>query len=88
MTHSTRSSETYRGASAESAPEVKVVADFVRGRVVGGRQQITVGIDFRLAFGQGDRSFRAGGVSAPAERGWESRIAVRAIRRHRPGCRG
>ncbi|MER6560825.1 M14 family metallopeptidase [Streptomyces sp. NPDC001027] len=42
----TRSSETYRGASAESAPEVKVVADFVRSRVVGGRQQITAGIDF------------------------------------------
>ncbi|WP_028803060.1 M14 family metallopeptidase [Streptomyces sp. 142MFCol3.1] len=41
-----KSSETYRGASAESAPEVKVVADFVRGRVVGGKQQITAGIDF------------------------------------------
>jgi len=40
------SSETYRGAGAESAPEVKVVADFVRGRVVGGKQQITAGIDF------------------------------------------
>ncbi|WP_369248885.1 M14 family metallopeptidase [Streptomyces sp. R41] len=40
------SSETYRGASAESAPEVKVVADFVRGRIVGGKQQITAGIDF------------------------------------------
>ncbi|MFI7408889.1 M14 family metallopeptidase [Streptomyces sp. NPDC049627] len=40
------SSETYRGASAESAPEVKVVADFVRSRVVGGKQQIRAGIDF------------------------------------------
>jgi carboxypeptidase T len=40
------SSETYRGTSAESAPEVKVVADFVRSRVVGGEQQITAGIDF------------------------------------------
>lgn len=40
------SSETYRGASAESAPEVKAVADLVRGRVVGGKQQITAGIDF------------------------------------------
>ncbi|MDX2542315.1 M14 family metallopeptidase [Streptomyces sp. WI04-05B] len=40
------SSETYRGASAESAPEVKVVADFVRSRVVGGVQQIKTGIDF------------------------------------------
>ncbi|MDQ0583155.1 M14 family metallopeptidase [Streptomyces rishiriensis] len=40
------SSETYRGAAAESAPEVKVVADFVRGRIVGGKQQITAGIDF------------------------------------------
>ncbi|MFC5804465.1 M14 family metallopeptidase [Streptomyces formicae] len=40
------SSETYRGPAAESAPEVKVVADFVRSRVVGGEQQITAGIDF------------------------------------------
>ncbi|MEU9286861.1 M14 family metallopeptidase [Streptomyces sp. NPDC048275] len=42
----TTSSETYRGASAESAPEVKVVANFVRSRVVGGVQQIKAGIDF------------------------------------------
>ncbi|MGW6459541.1 M14 family metallopeptidase, partial [Streptomyces sp. NPDC055078] len=42
---STRS-DTYRGRAAESAPEVKVVADFVRGRVVGGKQQIRTGIDF------------------------------------------
>ncbi|WP_369172055.1 M14 family metallopeptidase [Streptomyces sp. R28] len=40
------SSETYRGASAESAPEVKVVANFVRSRVVGGVQQIKAGVDF------------------------------------------
>ncbi|TWP49574.1 hypothetical protein FKR81_23870 [Lentzea tibetensis] len=40
------SSDTYRGARAESAPEVKVVADFVRGRIVGGKQQITAAIDF------------------------------------------
>ncbi|MCA2221466.1 M14 family zinc carboxypeptidase [Nonomuraea aurantiaca] len=40
------SSETYRGASAESAPEVRATADFVRGRVVGGVQQIKSNIDF------------------------------------------
>ncbi|MFF5671438.1 M14 family metallopeptidase [Streptomyces hygroscopicus] len=39
-------SETYRGARAESAPEVKVVADFARSRVVGGKQQIKAAIDF------------------------------------------
>ncbi|MGK5631192.1 M14 family metallopeptidase, partial [Streptomyces sp. URMC 123] len=39
-------SETYRGRAPESAPEVKVVADFVRGRVVGGTQQIKAAIDF------------------------------------------
>ncbi|MEV4431818.1 M14 family metallopeptidase [Streptomyces sp. NPDC049585] len=39
-------SETYRGRAAESAPEVKVVADFVRSRVVGGKQQIKAAIDF------------------------------------------
>ncbi|GAA2243988.1 M14 family metallopeptidase [Streptomyces indiaensis] len=40
------SSETYRGSAAESAPEVKVVSDFVRSRVVGGTQQIKAGVDF------------------------------------------
>jgi carboxypeptidase T len=40
------SSETYRGAAPESAPEVRVVADFVRSRVVGGVQQITSHIDW------------------------------------------
>lgn len=40
------SSDTYRGSAPESSPEVKLVADFVRSRVVGGEQQITVAIDF------------------------------------------
>ncbi|MFJ3792169.1 M14 family metallopeptidase [Kitasatospora sp. NPDC090091] len=40
------SSETYRGSAPESARETKVVADFVRSRVVGGKQQITAAIDF------------------------------------------
>jgi len=40
------SSATYRGPSAESAPEVRAVADFVRSRVIGGRQQIKAAIDF------------------------------------------
>ncbi|WP_058045999.1 M14 family metallopeptidase [Streptomyces roseifaciens] len=39
-------SETYRGSAPESAPEVKVVADFARSRIVGGKQQIKAGIDF------------------------------------------
>ncbi|MFI2240170.1 M14 family metallopeptidase [Streptomyces chrestomyceticus] len=39
-------SETYRGPSAASAPEVKVVTNFVRGRIVGGVQQIKTAIDF------------------------------------------
>ncbi|WP_405679164.1 M14 family metallopeptidase [Streptomyces sp. NBC_01511] len=42
----TPGSETYRGARAESAPEVKVVADFARSRVVGGKQQLKAAIDF------------------------------------------
>ena len=40
------SSETYRGSAAFSAPETQVVRDFVNSRVVGGKQQITVAIDF------------------------------------------
>ncbi|MEU4208681.1 M14 family metallopeptidase [Streptomyces sp. NPDC026206] len=39
-------SETYRGSAPQSAPEVKVVADFVRSRIVGGKQQIKAAIDF------------------------------------------
>ena len=42
----TPSSETYRGTSAFSAPETAAVRDFVNSRVVGGKQQITVAIDF------------------------------------------
>jgi len=42
----TFSSETYRGASAFSAPETRVVRDFVLSRRIGGVQQIKTGIDF------------------------------------------
>ena len=45
------SSETYRGAAPASAPEVKVVQDFVKSRVVGGKQQITTAIDWHT-YGQ------------------------------------
>ncbi|MCQ0023931.1 M14 family metallopeptidase [Streptomyces somaliensis DSM 40738] len=41
-----KSSDTYRGSAPESTPEVKVVANFVRSRVVGGKQQIRAAIDF------------------------------------------
>ncbi|MFI7638262.1 M14 family zinc carboxypeptidase [Nonomuraea sp. NPDC049400] len=40
------SSETYRGTSAESAPEVKAAANWVRSRVVGGVQQLKAHIDW------------------------------------------
>ncbi|HAV77562.1 MAG TPA: zinc carboxypeptidase [Anaerolineae bacterium] len=40
------SSETYRGPSAFSAPETQVIRNFVNSRVVNGKQQITVAIDF------------------------------------------
>src|SRR5215204_2476898 len=39
------SSSTYRGSAAWSAPEVQVVANFTRSRVVGGVQQIKVAVD-------------------------------------------
>ncbi len=44
-------SDTYRGASPSSAPEVRAVTDFVRGRELGGVQQITAAIDFH-AYGE------------------------------------
>nr|WP_221473930.1 M14 family zinc carboxypeptidase [Planomonospora venezuelensis] len=40
------SSETYRGPSPASAPEVSAVANWVNGRVVGGVQQIRAHIDW------------------------------------------
>ncbi|OLR92083.1 M14 family metallopeptidase [Actinokineospora bangkokensis] len=40
------SSATYRGPSPASAPEVRVLQDFVKSRVVGGKQQITTAIDW------------------------------------------
>jgi carboxypeptidase T len=42
----TFSSETYRGASAFSAPETRAVRDFVNSRVIGGVQQIKASIDW------------------------------------------
>ena len=39
-------SAKYRGAAAFSAPETRAVRDFVRSRVVGGRQQIKVAVSF------------------------------------------
>jgi hypothetical protein len=42
----TTSSETYRGASAFSAPETTVVRNFINSRVISGKQQISVAIDF------------------------------------------
>ncbi len=40
------SSDTYRGPAAFSAPETRVVRDFVNGRIVGGVQQIKASMDF------------------------------------------
>lgn len=40
------SSETYRGPAAFSAPETAVIRNFVNSRVIGGKQQISVAIDF------------------------------------------
>ncbi|MBA0051851.1 zinc carboxypeptidase [Streptomyces sp. AJS327] len=40
------SDETYRGPAAASSPEVGVIADFTKSRVVGGEQQIAAHIDF------------------------------------------
>jgi hypothetical protein len=42
----TTSSETYRGPSPASAPEVQAVVNFVNSRVIGGRQRITSHIDW------------------------------------------
>ena len=46
------SSSTYRGPKPFSAPETRAIRDFVKSRVVGGRQQITVGITLHSAGAQ------------------------------------
>ncbi len=42
----TTSSDTYRGPSSFSAPETQVIRNFVNSRVINGKQQIAVAIDF------------------------------------------
>jgi carboxypeptidase T len=42
----TPSSSTYRGPSAFSAPETRALRDYIDSRVIGGRQQIRVSVDF------------------------------------------
>ena len=44
-----KSSDTYRGSKPWSAPESRVVRDFINSRVVGGRQQIKTAITFHTA---------------------------------------
>lgn len=44
-------SETYRGVAPFSAPETRAIRDFINSRVINGRQQITVHIDFH-SYGQ------------------------------------
>ncbi|MFL5673546.1 MAG: M14 family zinc carboxypeptidase [Chloroflexota bacterium] len=46
---STRSSDTYHGPSAFSAPETRAVRDFMASRRIGGRQQIRTAITFHTA---------------------------------------
>lgn len=41
-----KSSDTYRGSSAFSAPETRALRNFVNGRVIGGKQQIKTSITF------------------------------------------
>ena len=43
------SSSTYRGPKAFSAPESRAMRDFIRSRIVGGRQQIKAAITFHSA---------------------------------------
>ena len=46
---SSKSADTYHGSKAFSAPESRVVRDFINSRVVGGRQQIKTAITFHTA---------------------------------------
>jgi carboxypeptidase T len=46
---SSPSSVTYHGSKAFSAPETRVIRDFINSRVINGRQQITAAITFHTA---------------------------------------
>ena len=46
---SSKSAVTYHGPNAFSAPETRVIRDFIASRVLGGRQQITAAITFHTA---------------------------------------
>ncbi|MFF5258616.1 M14 family metallopeptidase [Actinomadura viridis] len=82
-------SETYRGTAAESAPETKVIANFVRSRVVGGEQQLKMFLDIHSVaelvlwpFGYTYSDTVAGAMSA------DEQATHRAIGRELAGTNG
>ncbi len=46
---SNRAADTYRGPTAWSTPEARVIRDFVKSRIINGRQQIRANITFHTA---------------------------------------
>ena len=75
----TKSSLTYRGPKAFSAPETRAMRDFITGRVVGGRQQITSAITFHTAGEQILWPYGYTTADVPADMTVDDQAALRAL---------
>ncbi|MGP1675504.1 MAG: M14 family zinc carboxypeptidase, partial [Candidatus Limnocylindrales bacterium] len=75
----TKSSLTYRGPKAFSAPETRAMRDFITSRVVGGRQQITSAITFHTAGEQILWPYGYTRTDVPADMTVDDQAALRAL---------
>jgi hypothetical protein len=75
------SSLTYRGWAAFSAPETRVMRDFIDSRVIGGRQQITAAITFHTAGEQILWPYGYTFTDVPADMTADDHAALRALGR-------
>jgi hypothetical protein len=74
-----KSSDTYRGPAAFSAPETRVVRNFINSRVIGGRQQIRTAITFHSAGEEILWPYGYTRTAVPSDMTVDDREALRAI---------
>jgi hypothetical protein len=83
-----KSASTYRGPRPFSAPESRALADFIRSRVIGGRQQITAAITFHTAGEQVLWPYGYTTTDVPADMTRDDQAALRALGRLMAGKNG
>jgi hypothetical protein len=83
-----RSSDTYRGYKAFSAPETRAVRDFINSRVVGGRQQIKTAITFHSAGEEILWPYGYTRTAVPADMTVDDQAALKALGRRMAGMNG